>query len=58
MKDFQIIIGKQKFCEQEKKDQGPTVITLKELEFAFAMLGLESASATVLFLVEIRMERI
>ena len=57
MKDFEIIIRKQKSYEQEQENQGPAVITLKELAFAFACLGIGLAGATVVFLLEIWMGR-
>ena len=53
MKDFQLILRKQKFHEKEKENQGFTVIALKDLAFAFAILGSGLASATAVFFVEV-----
>ena len=55
--DSDMSIRKQKFHEEERKNQGFTVITLKELAFAFAILGMGLTGATVVFFIEILMGR-
>ena len=52
-KDFELILKKKKFDEKHKDDQRFTVITLEELAFAFAILGVGLAGATVVFFVEV-----
>ena len=47
-----LILRKWKFYEKEKENQGPTVIALKDLAFAFAFLGIGLAGATVVFFIE------
>ena len=42
-----------KLYEKEKENQGPTVIALKDLTFAFAILGIGLGGATVVFFVEV-----
>ena len=53
MKDVEPILRKQKFYEKEKENQSFTVIALEDLAFAFAVLGIGLASATVVFFVEV-----
>ena len=53
MKDLELILRKQKFFEEEKENQGFTVIVLEDLAFAFAILGIGLAGATVVFLAEV-----
>ena len=48
-----LILKKQKFYEKEKDNQGPTVIRLKDLAFAFAVFGIGLAGATVVFFFEV-----
>ena len=48
-----LILEKQKFYVKEKEYQDPKVITLKNLAFAFAILGIGLAGATVVFFVEV-----
>ena len=54
---FTFILEKHKFYEKEKKNQDPTVIVLKDLVFAFAILGIGLAGATVVFFFEFWKER-
>ena len=51
--DYKMFLRKQKFYEEEKANQGPTVIVLKDLAFAFAMLAIGLAGATVVFFIEL-----
>ena len=53
MKDVEAILRKQKFYEKERENQSFTVIELEELAFAFSLLGIGLASATVVFFVEV-----
>ena len=50
--DSKLISRKQKFYEKEKENQGPRIIALKDLAFAFAILGIGLAGATVVFFIE------
>ena len=50
-------LKKHKFNEKQKDNQGFTVITFKDLAFAFAILGIGLAGATVVFFLEICMRR-
>ena len=52
-KDFELILRKNKFDEKHKNDKRFAVITLKELAFAFAILGIGLAGATIVFFVEV-----
>ena len=52
-KNFELILKKKKFDEKHKDDKRFTVITLKELAFAFAILGIGLVGATVVFFVEV-----
>ena len=52
-KDFELILRKNKFDEKHKGDQRFAVIRLKNLAFAFAILGIGLAGATVVFFVEV-----
>ena len=52
-KDFKLILRKNKFDKKHKDDKRFAVITLKELAFAFALLGIGLAGATVVFFVEV-----
>ena len=51
--DSELSFKKQKFYEKEKENQGPTVITLTDLAFAFAILGIGLSGATVVFFIEL-----
>ena len=53
MKELQLTLRKQEFHEKEKEIQRFTVIVLKDLAFAFAILGIGLAGATAVFLVEV-----
>ena len=53
IRETDLISKEQNFYEEEKKNQGPTVIALKDLAFAFAILGIGLAGATVVFLFEV-----
>ena len=57
MKDSEVLLRKRKFYEKEKENQGFTVIALKDLAFAFAILGIGLAGATVVFFFEVWKER-
>ena len=48
-----VLLGKRKLYEKEKETQGFTVIALKDLAFAFAILGIGLAVATVVFFIEV-----
>ena len=48
-----VLLRKHKIHEKEKEIQGFTVIALKDLAFAFAILGIGLAGATVIFFVEV-----
>ena len=50
-------LKKHKFNEKQNDNQGFTVITFKDIAFAFAILGIGLAGATVVFFVEIWMGR-
>ena len=52
-KDVEPILRKQKFHEKEKENQGFTAIALEDLAFAFSLLGIGLASATVVFFFEV-----
>ena len=51
--DYKLFLRKQKFYEEEKANQSPTVIALKDVAFAFAMLGIGLTGATVVFFIEL-----
>ena len=53
MNDLELILRKQKFYEKEKENHGFTVIVLKDLAFAFAILGIGLAGATVVFFIKV-----
>ena len=53
MKDIDFILTKQKSREEEKENQSFTNIELKDLLFAFAILGIRLAGATIVFFVEV-----
>ena len=53
MKDIDSVLMKQKIDEEEKENQTFTVIVLKDLGFAFAILGIGLAISTVVFVIEI-----
>ena len=53
MKDVESILRKEKFYEKEKENQGFTYITLNDLSFAFAILGIGLAVATIVFFIEV-----
>ena len=55
MKHIESVLMKQKIDEKEKENQTFTVIALKDLEFAFAILGIGLAISTVVFFVEVWM---
>ena len=57
MKDLELFLRKEKFYEKEKENQGFTVMTLKDLAFAFAILGIGLACATVVFFAEVLKRR-
>ena len=48
-----LLLEKRKFYTKEKENQGFTVIELEDLAFAFAILGIGLAGATVIFFVEV-----
>ena len=52
-KDYELSLEKQKFYEKEKENQGFTVLALTDLAFAFAILGIGLAVATVVFVIEL-----
>ena len=52
-KDSELILIKQKFYEKEKEERGVTTIALKDLAFAFAILGIGLAGATVVIFIEV-----
>ena len=52
-KDVGSILWKNKFDKKHKDDQRFTVITLKELAFAFAILGIGLAGAIFVFFIEV-----
>ena len=49
----EVRLWKRKFYEKAKANQGFTVIALKDLVFAFVILGIGLAGATVVFFVEV-----
>ena len=53
MNNPEVLLRKRKFYDREKENQSPTVIALKDLAFAFAILGIGLAGATVVFFVEV-----
>ena len=53
MKQIESASMKQKIDEKEKENRTFTVIALKDLEFAFAILGIGLAISTVVFLIEV-----
>ena len=53
MKGSESSLRKRKFYEKGKENPGFTVITLKDMAFAFATLGIGLAIATVVFFVEV-----
>ena len=53
MKDTESVLMKQKIDGKEKENQTFTVIALKDLGFAFAILGIGLAIFTVVFFVDI-----
>ena len=53
MRDLKLSLRKQKFHQQEKEKEGFTVIKLREMAFAFTILGIGWASATIVFFVEV-----
>ena len=55
-KKFGLKILKLKYNEKEKDNQKFEVITLSELAFAFAILGIGLAFSTVIFIIELLME--
>ena len=53
MKEIESVLMKQKIDEKDKENQTFTVIALKDLGFAFAILGIGLAISTVVFFVEV-----
>ena len=53
MKELKLLFSKAKYSEKEKNRQKFQVITLQELAFAFAILGIGLAFSTVVFIVEV-----
>ena len=51
------ILRKKKFHEKEKEHQDFTAITLKDLSIAFSILGIGFTCATIVFFVEVWIER-
>ena len=55
MKELKLLFSKAKYSEKAKYGQKFQVITLQELAFAFAILGMGLAFSTVLFIAEVLM---
>ena len=56
-KDPEMLLRKRKIYEKEKENQGFTVIALKDLAFAFVILGIGLTSATIVFFIEVWKKR-
>ena len=54
-KQLKLTISKHKYNEKERANQKFRVITLKDLAFAFAILGIGLAFSTVIFIIEVIM---
>ena len=53
IRNVNLILEKQKVYQKEKENQGPKVIRLKDLVFAFTILGIGLVGATVIFFFEV-----
>ena len=53
MKNVESILRNEKFYEKEKENQGFTYFALNDLSFAFAILGIGLAVATIVFFFEV-----